>query len=100
MLFDSKVNALQLQSQCFTAPKAMLSSRGMHAFRARKLCFKKVEEEWKRKSSLPRPETSLYKGVFNDLVEVEEKKLKIFERRISIKSICTYLFLFVQIYFR
>ena len=71
MLYDSKVNALALRKQCFWHPKS-------NAFQARKLCFRKVEEEWKRTFSLPPPESPLYKGFSEEKVEVEEKTLKIF----------------------
>ena len=71
MLYGSKVNALALRKQCFWHPKS-------NAFQARKLCFRKVEEEWKRTFSLPPPEPPLYKGFSEEEVEVEEKTLKKF----------------------
>ena len=40
--------------------------------------WKKVEERWKWNKVLPPPESPLYKGISEDLVEVEEKSVKIF----------------------
>ena len=73
MLSQLKSNAFATQKQCFPTLEDMLSSKGIHAFWARKPCFRKVEEKWKIKSSLPPHVTPLYKGVSEEKVEVEEK---------------------------
>ena len=71
MLLQLKSYAFATQKQCFPTLEDMLSSKGIHAFWARKLYFKKVEEKWKMKSSLPPHVIPLYKGVSEEKVEVE-----------------------------